>query len=1293
MSNRFHNKFHRQNHHSDPTVGYPDSAFDPIASFEQPFKGEFYSQGDIITTQNLSAGVNLNVTNNANIFGTSVRTPNIGTGEDNSVVVLNASGYLKTDEINPGVWDTTMKFVSASDGALTVNRLTKATDAAGINESIVFDNGTNVGIGTDTPGAKLTISGTLSTSGTATIGTIADNTTGTSVVIESGGLLQKRTLNVAAFNTISRFVSASDGDLTINRLPKATDSNGINESIIYDDGINVGVGTDTPTEKLHVQGNAVITGTVETANIGTGEDNSVVILDVTGKLRTDEINPAVWNTSMGIVSADDKDLDAGYIPKAINALGLDKSIIFESGSGNIGIGTASPNEKLTVSGNLSASGTATIGTIADNATGTSVVIETAGLLQKRTLNAAAFDTTSKFVSASDGTLSVNYLTKATDAAGINESIVFDNGTNVGISEASPKGKFHVKAGSSGTTAVEPNSIGIFENSGNSYISILSPTAQYAGVVMGGPTNPYGSYVSWNHDNLALKVATNHAGGSIQLLAGTEQEAARITAAGNVGIGTTSPSEKLTVKGNLSASGTATIGTIPTNDINTSFVVESNGLLQKRTLNIAAGNTVARFVSASDGALSINHLTKATDSNGINESIISDDGASAYVGGNLTISGNLTALGNSYFLNTLFTTTSAISVVNTGPGPALYVYQGPGTSDVASFYDGDGVEVLHIGNCDPGDQFGKIGINTGDPNKELTVKGSVSASGTMNLGTVNTNASSTSFVVLGTDNILQKRSINSAATDTTSRFVSASDGDLSVNYLTKATNSNGINESIVYDDGTKVGIGTASPQGRLDVNDNTNSSLYAMVRNVNGGNGAHAGIAIGNDANWNKFIIFTNSSNRTADGGAGNTTLRTDSGKLLLGAGGVTYHALDTNGNVGIGTTTPSEKLDISGNVKTSGTATIGTLNTGTSDSIIVESSGLLQKRTIDSRAWGSSLVDGSGTTNYVAKWSDSDTITNSIVFDNGTNVGIGTTSPLQKFTVNGTSGFVDVMSLSSYITRTSTSGNSVWMQQDGTGRNHWYWNTFGGTLPVFTNAGEDASALTIHINNDGRGGSFFHRSASGVGKNAGDAISWITTIYSDLSSFTWKGNTVWHSGNDGTGSGLDADLLDGQSGSYYTDIPSRLGFTPVQQGGGTNQGTNKLYIGWSAGSQLRLQVDVTDFGADWPINITGMHKPGTLSVIPAATTTLPSSNDVVLNNQTGPVTITAFSNGVAGVTYTITNKSTHAVTLDTSASLFVRGGNSWASHKCTTNSEGYLVLPQNFSCSLRMDSATIGSVW
>ncbi len=40
---------------------------------------------------------------------------------------------------------------------------------------------------------------------------------------------------------------------------------------------------------------------------------------------------------------------------------------------------------------------------------------------------------------------------------------------------------------------------------------------------------------------------------------------------------------------------------------------------------------------------------------------------------------------------------------------------------------------------------------------------------------------------------------------------------------------------------------------------------------------------------------------------------------------------------------------------------------------------------------------------------------------------------------------------------------------------------------------------------------------------------------------------------------------------------SRLGYTPVQQGGGNGQSTNKIYIGWS-GSQLKAQVDATDMG-------------------------------------------------------------------------------------------------------------------
>lgn len=95
-----------------------------------------------------------------------------------------------------------------------------------------------------------------------------------------------------------------------------------------------------------------------------------------------------------------------------------------------------------------------------------------------------------------------------------------------------------------------------------------------------------------------------------------------------------------------------------------------------------------------------------------------------INGNLTVTGNLTALGTSSFVNTIFTTTSALSVVNLGHGPALYVFQAAGPYDVASFYDGDGIEVLHVGNASAGG-LGKIGINESYPQVELTVNGSIS----------------------------------------------------------------------------------------------------------------------------------------------------------------------------------------------------------------------------------------------------------------------------------------------------------------------------------------------------------------------------------------------------------------------------------------------------------------------------------------------------------------------------------------------------------------------------------------
>jgi hypothetical protein len=60
---------------------------------------------------------------------------------------------------------------------------------------------------------------------------------------------------------------------------------------------------------------------------------------------------------------------------------------------------------------------------------------------------------------------------------------------------------------------------------------------------------------------------------------------------------------------------------------------------------------------------------------------------------------------------------------------------------------------------------------------------------------------------------------------------------------------------------------------------------------------------------------------------------------------------------------------------------------------------------------GGSPITGSGSTNYVAKFTGTTTLGNSIIYDTGTNVGIGTTNPGEKLEVSGNiklSGYINV---------------------------------------------------------------------------------------------------------------------------------------------------------------------------------------------------------------------------------------------------------------------------------------------
>jgi hypothetical protein len=89
---------------------------------------------------------------------------------------------------------------------------------------------------------------------------------------------------------------------------------------------------------------------------------------------------------------------------------------------------------------------------------------------------------------------------------------------------------------------------------------------------------------------------------------------------------------------------------------------------------------------------------------------------------------------------------------------------------------------------------------------------------------------------------------------------------------------------------------------------------------------------------------------------------------------------------------------------------------------------------------------------------------------------------------------------------------------------------------------------------------------------------------------------------------------------------TKLGFTPVQQGGGTGQAGNKLYLGWS-GSKLKAQVDTSDLG-----NV-ALESWVTGTATALAATKLSTARTIALN---GVVSGSANFDGSAGITITTT---------------------------------------------------------
>jgi len=207
---------------------------------------------------------------------------------------------------------------------------------------------------------------------------------------------------------------------------------------------------------------------------------------------------------------------------------------------------------------------------------------------------------------------------------------------------------------------------------------------------------------------------------------------------------------------------------------------------------------------------------------------------------------------------------------------------------------------------------------------------------------------------------------------------------------------------------------------------------------------------------------------------------------------------------------------------------------------------------------------------------DSATITNTMLAGGITNV------KLANSTISGRSlgSNLAVLGFGSHMTGTSYNGSSDVMIATDAGSVN-----IGSTI-VARDIYGNFSAGTITANITGTASNVNNATfTTALTVNTGNVIlkgnSSSSTLILGAGNLTLSGNNT----GDQTLSSLGAQ--------------ASLGFTPVQQGGGTGQNTNKLYVGWSSNNSLYLQVDSTNFNDVWPINVAGTAT-GTTTLLSAS---------------------------------------------------------------------------------------------
>ncbi len=308
--------------------------------------------------------------------------------------------------------------------------------------------------------------------------------------------------------------------------------------------------------------------------------------------------------------------------------------------------------------------------------------------------------------------------------------------------------------------------------------------------------------------------------------------------------------------------------------------------------------------------------------------------------------------------------------------------------------------------------GNVGIGTTSPDAKLDVIGQGIFQGSTtssykgaNVGTLNINNNSADGTVdftqglVFTDNVTNQGSwthagiVSVGSTGYNGSLVFGTDGD-------GVRNTSGITEKMRITSGGRVGIGTTNPTANLHVYTSTNSSTIEVGRGA-----GRSSIKASADADGGYLALDSS--------GNGLILNHYSSDNVWLVTGG---------GNVGVGTTGPSQKLHVSGNARITGAYYDSNNSPGTANQVLV------------STATGTDWVDGSGSSIIGGPYLPlaGGTMTGDVRFDDGVEIEVGTSRDL-VINHDGSNSYIKQLGTGNLYIRQSVDDGDIIFQSDNGG--------------------------------------------------------------------------------------------------------------------------------------------------------------------------------------------------------------------------------------------------------------------